>query len=306
MGPLISIIISTFNRSGVLRYSIKSVLRQSYTNWELIVVGDKCTDDTEAVVAAFFDPRIRFFNLPVRHGEQSQPNNIGVQHSNGELIAFLNHDDLWLEDHLKLCVRRLTESQSDLVYGLAVNVESKDRLILVNANPQHRYTPRLFVPASTWCLKRSLHTDLNGWRSASDLYNAPSQDFLFRAWKMKKRMILVPELTTVVVPSSYRKNSYIDTSEREHIEYLDRSADISVFRSTVLTHIAVTEQANYHRTFPVPYVASRLIKNAILSMIVAVGFHPFAVRNLLKFRKKGGIIEWLRIQRGLPQKESNT
>lgn len=304
MGPLISIIISTFNRSGILRYSIKSVLRQSYTNWELIVVGDKCTDDTEPVVAAFTDPRIRFINLSVRHGEQSQPNNIGVQHSNGELIAFLNHDDLWLEDHLEKCVQKLTESQSDIVYGLAVNVESKERLILVNANLQHRYTPRLFVPASTWCLKRSLHIELNGWHSASDLFNAPSQDFLFRAWKIKKKMILVPELTTVVIPSGYRKNSYIDTSEREHVEYFDRSADIHIFRSTIMTHIAVTEQANYHRTFPVLYVASRLIKNSVLSLIVATGFHPFAVQNLIKFRKKGGIIEWLRIQRGLPQKET--
>ena len=56
--PLVSIVIATYNRSQVVAHAIDSVRRSTVADWELIVVGDHCTDDTEAVVAGFADPRI--------------------------------------------------------------------------------------------------------------------------------------------------------------------------------------------------------------------------------------------------------
>src|SRR5581483_1041903 len=87
----VSVVIATFNRSNVLRFAIESVRWQTYPDWELIVVGDCCTDDTEEVVRSFNDPRVRFVNLPRNHGEQSVPNNFGCDLAQGEYIAFLNH-----------------------------------------------------------------------------------------------------------------------------------------------------------------------------------------------------------------------
>ncbi len=304
MEPLISIVMSTYNRSGIIRYSIESVLRQTYPNWELIVVGDHCTDDTQHVVSSFQDPRITYINLPAHHGEQSVPNNAGVEHSRGELLAFLNHDDLWMDTHLDGCIRRLLDTDADLVYGLALNVEPNDRLILVNANLQQRYTPMTIVPASTWCFRRSLHTELNGWRSGYLLYNAPSQDFLYRAWKKKKRMILFPELSTVLIPSGFRKNSYVDSTDKEHSVYSQRIRNLDKFRTDVLTIVSLTEQSNYLRTYSVFYLMKRLIKNAVNGLFVEAGFHPNAVRNFYRFGKKGGFLMWLRKHRGLPMKDS--
>jgi glycosyltransferase involved in cell wall biosynthesis len=74
------------------------VLWQTLADWELIVVGDRCTDDTEVVVRGFPDPRIRFVNLERNFGEQSVPNNEGVRLAQGRFIAYLNHDDLWLPE----------------------------------------------------------------------------------------------------------------------------------------------------------------------------------------------------------------
>jgi GT2 family glycosyltransferase len=59
------------------------VRAQTRSDWELIVVGDACTDDTADVVATFPDPRIRFVNLPENVGEQSGPNNEGVRLGHG-------------------------------------------------------------------------------------------------------------------------------------------------------------------------------------------------------------------------------
>ena len=61
--PLISVITATYNRSNVLFYSISSVVRSTFSDCELLVGGDACTDNTEEVVGSFGDPRIRFFNL---------------------------------------------------------------------------------------------------------------------------------------------------------------------------------------------------------------------------------------------------
>jgi glycosyltransferase involved in cell wall biosynthesis len=60
---LISVVIATYNRSNVLRFAIETVLMQTYSNWELIIVGDCCTDDTEEVIESFKNEKIRFINL---------------------------------------------------------------------------------------------------------------------------------------------------------------------------------------------------------------------------------------------------
>src|SRR5271166_2413327 len=80
---------------------VVSVILQTFTDWELLVMGDGCTDDSAEVVARFTDPRIRFVNLPERVGDQSGPNNEGARIARGRYIAYLNHDDLWFPDHIE-------------------------------------------------------------------------------------------------------------------------------------------------------------------------------------------------------------
>jgi hypothetical protein len=91
--PRVSVLIATYNWSAVLPFSIGSVLAQTFGDFELLVIGDGCTDDSAAVVAAIDDPRVRWINLPQNTGHQSAPNNRGLQEARGELIAYLGHDD---------------------------------------------------------------------------------------------------------------------------------------------------------------------------------------------------------------------
>ena len=71
--PRVSVLIATYNYSSVLHYAVASVLRQSFRDFELIVAGDCCTDDSEAVVQSFGDARVRWLNLSENSGSKSLP-----------------------------------------------------------------------------------------------------------------------------------------------------------------------------------------------------------------------------------------
>src|SRR4030042_1857426 len=84
--PEISVIIPTYNRAGVLGRSIKSVLTQTYRDFELLVVDDGSTDNTDELLKSFNDPRIRFFKHETNRGF-SAALNTGIKSSRGEYVA---------------------------------------------------------------------------------------------------------------------------------------------------------------------------------------------------------------------------
>lgn len=95
---MVSVVMPAWNAAGTIGESIGSVLRQSYADWELIVVDDGSTDTTPAVVASFTDTRIRLFSQP--NAGVAAARNRGIGESSGEYVAFLDADDLWLADKL--------------------------------------------------------------------------------------------------------------------------------------------------------------------------------------------------------------
>ncbi len=115
--PHVSVITATYNWSSVLRYAIESVLGQTPTDFEMLVVGDGCTDSSAEVVTSFNDPRLRWHNLPENTGHQSAPNNAGLAMARAEFIAYLGHDDLWYPIHLAKMVNMLESSDADVAYS---------------------------------------------------------------------------------------------------------------------------------------------------------------------------------------------
>ena len=113
MNPSVTVIIPTCNWGSVLPYSIGSVLRQTFTDFE----GDGCTDESEAVVRGVGDPRVKWINLATNTGHHSEPNNEGLRQARGQYIAYLGHDDLWLPHHLSCLISALKQG-ADLAYGI--------------------------------------------------------------------------------------------------------------------------------------------------------------------------------------------
>lgn len=96
---MISVITITYNRAGLIGAAIKSVLSQTYADFEYIIIDDGSTDNTEEVVRSFNDARINYFKIP-HIGSLSKLRNAGIDKSKGEIIAFLDSDDIWHENYL--------------------------------------------------------------------------------------------------------------------------------------------------------------------------------------------------------------
>jgi glycosyltransferase involved in cell wall biosynthesis len=99
--PLISVVIPTFNRAELLKRSLKSVLSQTYTNLEVIVVDDNSSDSTIETIKGISDPRVRYIRHQERKGGASARNS-GIFASKGEFISFLDSDDTWIPEKLEL------------------------------------------------------------------------------------------------------------------------------------------------------------------------------------------------------------
>lgn len=296
--PAISIVTATYNRSNVLRHTIGSVLRQSYTDWELIVVSDGCTDDTGAVVAAFGDPRIRFVHLEHNHGEQSAPNNEGVRHATGRLLAFLNHDDLWFSDHLATLVQALERDGADLVYSLSARIDPQGHPHLWGDAPGGHYAPWQPVPASIWLMRRELFARIGPWTSAADLWDSPSQDWLRRTSAAGARIVPVARLTAVQITSGARHRSYSDRQEAEHVAMAEAMRDEGSCRERLLTEMAARSSATATAIRPL-HLAGRAGRALVTRACASLGIPPAALANVVRHGRKGGFIRHLRRTRGL-------
>ena len=132
--PLVSIIIPTFNRSEYLPRAIGSVLKQTFKDFELIVVDDGSTDKTCQLLDSFSDPRIRYESQPNRG--VSSARNRGIRNSNGTFLSFLDSDDEWMPSKLEKQLEALEDNPDYMIVhteemwirnGQRINQKNKHR-----------------------------------------------------------------------------------------------------------------------------------------------------------------------------------
>lgn len=96
--PFFSVIVPTYNRAALITATLRSLLAQEYSNFEIVVVDDGSTDDTESVVAAVNDERIRYYRKD--NAERAAARNFGAAKAKGDFVNFFDSDDLALPNHL--------------------------------------------------------------------------------------------------------------------------------------------------------------------------------------------------------------
>ena len=111
---MISIVLPSFNRARILPKAVESILRQTYQDFELIIVDDGSSDNTREVVNSFNDDRIVYVHQ--ENAGACVARNNGINHARGEYIAFQDSDDIWHEDKLEKQLKILQDKNADIVF----------------------------------------------------------------------------------------------------------------------------------------------------------------------------------------------
>ena len=249
----VSAIITTHNRADLLLRAVESVLSQTFTDYEVIVVDDGSTDHTQKVMATQRDPRIRY----LRHETAVGPcaaRNTGIDNARGEYVAFLDDDDEWLPGKLALQVRAL--ETEDAIVALAYcwydYVDDSDgvrrqgpRRLMEGDIHDGMLALDIPAPTSTYMLRTEPARKL---RFNEDLTMSTDLDFLVRL-SCQWRVALVREVAMLMHEKhgarSFDRPGYLDRQVAYLLSHSEKFADElssrPAARSRVHRQLAVAE-----------------------------------------------------------------
>lgn len=171
MTPKISVVLPTYNRGYIISRAIESILSQTFKDFELIIVDDGSSDNTEAVVRTFADPRIRYVKELHRGGAATR--NTGIVISQGEFIAFQDSDDEWLPEKLEMQMEAFRQAgyEVGIVYtGFWKNTKDGERVYFPSASVRKKegsiYEELLhgnFITNQAAMVRKSCFHDVGGY-----------------------------------------------------------------------------------------------------------------------------------------------
>lgn len=251
---LVSVIIPAYNRAAVLPRAIKSVLGQTFSDYEIVVVDDASKDNTSEVLKGFTDERIVY----IRHASNkggAAARNTGIERSRGEWVAFLDSDDAWLPEKLAQQIELLTKSESNVgvVYtGLKVVYETSGETENIPGVHRGKFLKELLISncvrtLSSILVRRSFLNAIGGFDP--DLRSCQDWDLYIRLMKQCSFECVVQPLTVYYVNkqdpsriSNSRKSiiqgheaiarkyeaDYKTLSKQERVRYLESVAEMYI------------------------------------------------------------------------------
>lgn len=299
--PAVSVIVPTYNRSQVLRLALSSILNQDFTDYEVWVVGDGCTDDSAEVTQSFADSRIHWVSLPRNTGSQAFANNEGIAHARGKYIAHLGHDDLWMPWHLSRLVAFIEETGADVVHPLAALIGPEG--IRESVGPPRPNVPqrRHRVPPSLWLLRRSIVDATGLWSDPAKINDAVDANYWQRMNDAGARVSFLPELSVLKFPSPWFKEVYRNSEIPVQEKYWAQvRSDPNRLREQALLELAVH---NARLTWGGDEPVLSAFKNAVrvlLRRIVDIAGRDHGVAAALMRRRIKDRTRKTRRIRGLP------
>ena len=258
INPKVSVIIPTYNRADLLPRAVNSVLSQTFADYEVIIIDDHSPDNTQDVIAAFSDPRIR----SIRHRtnrRQSAAINTGIASARGEYIAFLDDDDEWLPNKLEGQVALFDSSPANvgLVYCWLDMIEDSTGRV----SPASRGVSEgdifddalaLNIPGATVTLmvRSSVAREVGGFSENLTRYN--DADFICRV-AQRCQVAVLPEVAVVShFDHEYEQMGHetpqnlvaaADFIRAHTLRFQDELRDRSRARATLLRRLAGLEMA---------------------------------------------------------------
>jgi len=235
----VTIVISAYMRVDSLNQTLKSVFAQTYKKWKVLIIGDHCDDEFVNSVD-LSHPNVYLYNLPMRCGNQYGPNSVGLYFAETTYLAFLNHDDWWLTDHLELAVKTLKNESADFFIGKTANCypynqkyysKKFGRLVFSDINHPEKMeyilndsSWRIFEPASSWVIKTKTAKRIGYWRSPSEISTTPLMDWLQRAYAGDTKFCFSPKISCLKLELR-NHTGYRDDSMNKFITHLHACTD---------------------------------------------------------------------------------
>lgn len=148
MKELVSIIMPTYNCGRYIRESIGSVLAQTYTSWELIIVDDLSTDDTDDIVRSYEDKRIRYMRNESNMGA-AMTRNRALREARGRYIAFLDADDMWSPEKLEKQIAFMQKNGYAFSYHNYIEIDEHSRPLGVQVSGK-KHIRKLDMMSCCW------------------------------------------------------------------------------------------------------------------------------------------------------------
>jgi glycosyltransferase involved in cell wall biosynthesis len=195
----VSVVIPTYNYGRFISEAIESVLRQTYPIFEIVVVDDGSTDNTEEIVAKFGD-KVKY--IKQKNGGVGLARNTGVRHSTGEFIAFLDADDIWLPHKIERQVQLLQKDGEVGLVTVGMREFGKDgKTITKYQTGQNGWCAEnilllgagIAAPGSSLLIKRDVFERVGGYDEMKDMHPSEDWEFCYRVARRFK-LAFLPEL----------------------------------------------------------------------------------------------------------------
>lgn len=194
--PTISIIIPTYNRSALIKETVNSVLGQTFSDFEILVIDDGSTDNTKQIIDEIKNNRIKYFHK--NNGGVSSARNLGLKNAQGQFICFLDSDDLWPADFLQ---SMMTNLQANPEYGASYCMRtllfedgttqpSYQKEIFFSGQVTAKLFEKTFIQTSAICFRKKV---LEGLFFDKSLTNGEDVDFWLRV-STRTKFLFVPDV----------------------------------------------------------------------------------------------------------------
>jgi glycosyltransferase involved in cell wall biosynthesis len=216
---------ATYNRGRHVLPSIQSVMQQSFQDFELLIVGDQCTDDTEAVISPFLSEKVRWSNQSEHSCSQSSPNNAGIELAKGANIAYIGHDDIWSKDHLASLMALFTAETglhfaiSGAIYHMPPGVE-RPQVTGIFDDQSAKFSH--FFPPSSFAHRRDVIAKTGGWRDPAEIKPPVDAELLLRAAHAGFRFASTKKITVHKFAAGHRYLSGLRHTSHEQEDMLRR------------------------------------------------------------------------------------
>jgi len=242
MNKLISIIIPTYNRAHFIGETLDSIIAQTYTNWECIIIDDGSTDNTKEIISKYVNKDNRFYYYHRPENKLKGPNscrNYGFEKSKGFYIYWFDSDDLLLENSIETRIRKFNE-QTDVVISKAEFFDSETGIVLsTNKVLSKNVVEEYFVGKTTYYVSGPV------WKRSflekqKELFDENIK--YLDDWDFNLRMIYESPITVIIDIPLFRYRSHPHSLSKQ-VNYLDINELISEYNARN-KHLKILEKRN--------------------------------------------------------------